>query len=112
MIESMCVVCHGPVLMKCRIQKMTAIVCHDNCRAVWKRMKTKGLALPDRYLFLRWEHAYRRELEAGFARIQTLADLLDRSMGEQRKEAARLASNARRRHYRNIQRHGRLASSR
>lgn len=83
-MESMCCVCHGPVIAT--QNRRTAIVCtlaqdpERLCMTVWRRMK-RGEPLPRKYLHLRAKHAYRRELLATerhmmafFARCEALRE--------------------------------------
>lgn len=79
MIESMCVVCHSPVpLRSSSATGRTGITCSSNCRSTWRRIQG-GCELPDVYLFIRWQNAYRRELELGFHHIASLAQILERA---------------------------------
>lgn len=62
MIESMCVVCHGPV-QRNRWGR-TRIVCGENCHAIWYRHLRHGGRVGPKHTAIRATHAYRRELEA------------------------------------------------
>lgn len=73
MIETMCVVCHGPV--RRTQQPVTSIVCQDDggcCRGMWRRMQRRGCRLPWKFEQKRLLHAYRRELQAVEARLAEL----------------------------------------
>lgn len=62
-IESMCVVCHGPVARRYRTEAYrTALACGQNCKGVWHRTLRQGEPLWGRYENLRMMHAYRRQL--------------------------------------------------
>lgn len=75
-IESMCVVCHGPV--PSYGYRPTSVCCGVNCRGIFKRDR-ELVNLPERYTNLRMTHAYRRELEAVYHKVSGLASLLDRA---------------------------------
>lgn len=61
-IESMCVVCHGPVHRN--RWGRTGITCNPNCHGVWFHHLKRGGKLNPKYLVIRASNAYRRELEA------------------------------------------------
>ena len=67
MIESMCVICHGPVPKKRNAR--TSIYCGLNRHGMWRRYK-HGATLPPRYLQIRAVHACRREMERAQASIE------------------------------------------
>jgi hypothetical protein len=70
-IESMCVVCHGPVPL--RVRGVTALCCHSGesyCNEMWRRMK-RGEPLAWRYQQWRMLHAYRREKEGTLRFIES-----------------------------------------
>ncbi len=77
MIEAMCIVCHGPIPRKGRTRGVTASTCHENCRAVWKRMVGNAVPLPHKYQHLRWLHAQRRQDTAVLLRIIRISNVLE-----------------------------------
>lgn len=68
MIESMCVVCHGPVP---RRGQRTGTTCNTNCRSHLREMRENDTDEPsDRYIFIRWHHHDRRMMLALIAKLE------------------------------------------
>lgn len=67
----MCVICHGPLRARGN-QAASATTCGENCRQALKRQR-RGMPLAGKYQDQRTMHAYRREMEATYVRIEGMA---------------------------------------
>lgn len=72
-IESMCVVCHGPVsLSPSSSTGRTSTTCGVNCRSRLRDVR-KGCRLSEKFTFIRWHHEQRRDLMRLHEQLERMA---------------------------------------